>query len=170
MQVHAVPLVDQLEDVIHRAFDALEEKYPAAKIDNVSESGNKIFNPASPPDLTHTTLNAMVIGGSEKLTGISWNNLMNEVIRQAGLRGARPEKIMSLMEVPAVIGKHDHYSYKYIPEAGISVQGQNAKRAWKQSYRIATQRGISISVKWKWQNKDEAHMPGVSGSMSITSN
>lgn len=169
IQNNAIPLVDGLEDVISRALDALESmKQPPTTtgIALASSSSAKAFDPASAPSLTYATLLSLSISGKEQ-TGVYWSTLMNDVIREAGKKGVAPKEIMSWMDVPAEIGKSDHYSYTYIPEANISVQGQNANRAWAQAHKIAKEIELPIGVTWVWQDKDKAHMPGVRGAMKF---
>jgi hypothetical protein len=167
LQKHAIPLVDTLGDVISRALDALEqteEKAGAGSAD--SDISHKKYDGQNPPNLTHTSLLAMSVGGKLVLKGVSWNGLMVEVIRTAGKQGWSGDKLLALMEVPAEIGESNHYSYTFVSEANLSVQGQNANRAWKQAYRIAKEVGLPIQASWVWQHKPHASEPGVKGQMS----
>ena len=49
---------------------------------------------------------------------------------------------------------------RYLPEAGMSVQSQDANRAWQHSPRLARAIGVPISVRVEWRDKEEAAHPG----------
>jgi len=72
-----------------------------------------------------------------------------------------------LLTVNFVHGKRESGGYKYIPDAGISVQGQDANAAWRQTYRLASSFGISVEVEFAWQDNEKAAMPNTAGHLYI---
>ena len=169
IQRHAVPLVDSLEDVIHRVFDHYEGVGTVVDANGSKEqkAGEKIFLASAVPNLAHATLKTMSVDGIPLLKGVSWNHLMERAIAASAKAGKSPQDILAMMEVPSQVGKSDHYSYTHIPEANISVQGQNSNRAWRQAVRLANTVGFKLEASWAWPNDDKAIMPGVLGRSSV---
>ena len=167
LQKHAVPLVDTPLSVISRALDALE----AGDEDTASigqPSGPRSFNPAAPPNLSHATLRrAEVAGTALGKSDTYWNSIMFAVISEAAKKGSSPEDLIDLLTIPCVKGEKEGGGYRFLPEVGISVQGQDANRAWKQTYRIASSIGISAQVVFVWGDNPKAAMPGTVGAFFI---
>ena len=167
LQAHAVPLVDTPLTVIERALDALEaadeEPAPQGKVD-----GLRSFNPAAAPNLAHTTPRRAEVGGATLPKSKSyWNPIMFEVIEHAAKQGVSAEDLLDLLTIPAVKGKKEDNGYRYLPEADLSVQGQDANSAWKQTHRIASSVGIRVQVVFVWQDNPKAAMPGATGSFFV---
>lgn len=167
LQKHAVPLIDTPMTVIARALDALE----AGDEDPIAPShpaGPRSFNPAAAPDLTHTTpKRAEIAQTALSKAEAYWNPIMFAVITEAAKQGASSEDLLDLLTIPAVKGKKEGSGYRFLPEANISVQGQDANSAWKQTYRIASSFGIHVQVVFVWQENPKAAMPGTTGSLFV---
>jgi hypothetical protein len=167
LQKHAVPLVDTPLTVIARALDALEagDEEPSSPI---QPAGPRSFNPAAAPNLSHTTpRRAEVADKSLSKTETYWNPIMFAVIVEAAKKGTSTEDLLDLLTIPSVKGKKEDSGYRHLPEAGLSVQGQDANSAWKQTYRIASSIGIHVQVVFVWQDNPKAAMPGVTGSFFV---
>jgi hypothetical protein len=159
---HAKPLEDTYESVISRAFDALEQA------SGVASDAARPFNPAKAPSLTFTKPLSIVLNGEElDKSDLYWNNLMYAVVRQAALEGVTGEQLNRLMVVNSTVGEKNDHGYQYVPEAKISVQGQDANGAWKQIYALATAFDFSVNVVWAWNENDKAALPGQKGSFTI---
>lgn len=166
LQSHAVPLVDTIDSVVERALDALE----AAASEPLEASGTTVhsLNPAAPPNLAHTTPKAMFLDGKRLAKSETyWNTLMHEVIRTASKKGLSVQYILDLMVVPGALGEKTNNGYKYLPDVGISVQGQDANGAWKQAYHIAETLNIPVKVEFSWQNKKAAAMPNATAVLQV---
>lgn len=169
LQKHAVPLVDTPLTVIARALDALEagDEEPAHQGQGQA-TGPRSFNPAAAPNLSHTTPRRAEIGGiSLPKAQTYWNPIMFAVIKEAAKHGVKAEDLLDLISSPAVKGKKEDSGYRFLPEAGISVQGQDANSAWKQAYRVASSCGVQIQVVFAWQDNPKAAMPGQTGSFFV---
>lgn len=167
LQKHAVPLVDTPLTVISRALDALEAG-DEDTVTNSATTGPRSFNPASAPNLSHTTPRRAQVGGHTLAKGDTyWNPILFAVINEAAKSGVATEDILDLLTIPAVKGKKEGGGYRFLPEAGLSVQGQDANSAWKQTYRIASSVGIHVQVIFVWQDNPKAAMPGTTGSFFI---
>jgi hypothetical protein len=166
LQKHAVPFVDTPLTVIERAVRALEEgdEAPVSQRDE----GPRSFNPAAPPSLTFTKPRRAVVNGRQLPYGQAyWGPIMFEVIKEAARRGVSTQDLLDLITVNSQVGpKHDN-GFVFIPEAGLSVQGQDANGAWRQTYVIASSVGIPVEVVFAWQNNPKAAMPNTVGSFSV---
>ncbi|MBA4013262.1 MAG: hypothetical protein C0481_15460 [Phenylobacterium sp.] len=165
LQAHAVPLVDSIETVIARAVDALEQgNHPPA----AASSSSRNFNPAAPPNLHHTTPKLIKLNGKTfPKNETYWNYLMYACAREAAKQGLTADQVLALMVVPAVAGKKDDNGYKFLPEVGVSIQGQDANGAWKQAHKFAEALDFKLEVEFTWQNVEKAAMPNVTGSFAL---
>jgi|SRR6185312_6393483 len=160
---HAEPLVDTFESVLARALDALD----AAS--DVKTSGPKLhYDAASAPDLSFTTVkHAIVNGNALPPAKTYWNNILLAVVSSSAQHGAVTKQIASKLLVNHVVGRKEAGGYRYVPEANISVQGQDANGAWKATYFLAREFGIKVEVKFLWQNNPKAANPGLTGNLSV---
>jgi hypothetical protein len=167
LQKHAVPLVDTPLTVITRALDALEagDEDPVSP---VTSAGPRSFNPAAPPNLSHTTPRRAEVAGQALPRGETyWNSILFAVLNEAAKKGTSAQDLIELLTIPCVQGEKEGSGYRYLPQAGISVQGQDANRAWKQTYRIASSIGVPVQVLFVWQDNPKAAMPNSTGSFFV---
>ena len=167
LQKHAVPFVDTPISVIERALMALEEgdEEPG---DGRRTGEERTFNPAAPPDLTFTKpRKAMVAGNVLPNSHAYWNNVMLAVIREAAARGVSTEDLLDLITVNSQAGKRHDNGFTFVKEAGLSIQGQHANGAWRQTHVIASSIGIPVEVVFAWQNNPKAAMPNIVGSFFV---
>lgn len=165
LQKHAIPLIDTPLDVIERAIRALEagDEDPAKMSDT---SSPRTFNPAAAPNLSFTTLKSATVGGvSLPKNDTYWNSVMHAVILAAAAKGNSTQDIYDVISVNCVLGRREDNGFKFLEAAGLSIQGQAANSAWKQSYVIASSFGIEVEVTFAWQNHDKAQLPNLTGSM-----
>lgn len=170
LQAHAVPLVDNIESVINRLIDLYESRdgapAPAAAagdFENVRQ-----FNPSAPPGLTHTKVLAIEFRGRGfDRSQTNWNGLLNAAVREAKAAAKSPAEFKKLVIVNFVAGQKNDEGYRYLPDVGISVQGQDANGAWKAACHIAQQLGYPLTATFVWREKEGAAFPGVTGRFSI---
>lgn len=169
LQSLAIPLVDTIESVINRLIDAYEQqgKGPAA-----AEGGDgqnvRVFNPNTPPDLTHAKILGVSFDG--KPLGRrqdNWNGLLNVAVREAKSRAKSEAEFKELMVVNHVPGEKTDEGYRPLPGTGISVQGQDANGAWRAVCHIAQKLGCQVSIKFAWREKEGAAFPGVTGQLAL---
>jgi hypothetical protein len=167
LQKHAKPFVDTVDSVINRILDHYENGL-GRQADNegdISTIGSiRDFDPESPPDLTHTkvlSVNFNKRGFSRSDT--TWNTLLNEAISLAKQSVKSDEQLKRLVMVNFVKGKKETEGYRYLADADLSVQGQDANAAWKAAYHIARQLQVPFEVIFTWRTKDGAAHPGVTG-------
>lgn len=169
LQTHAVPLVDTIETVIVRLIDAFEQP---GKSSPPGDRGDgqvvRVFNPNTPPNLTHAKILGVTFSGKSLGHGQdNWNGLLNAAVREARARAKTDAEFQALMVVKHVKGEKTDEGYRPLPGAGISVQGQDANGAWRAACHIAQGIGCKLSVKFAWREKEGAAFPGVTGQMSV---
>jgi hypothetical protein len=163
MKAHAEPLVDTYDTVVNRALDALDAQREQA----ASTTGERVLNPASPPNLAHTTIKSVVLNGRTFPAGESyWNALMLAVIREAK-KLLSTEQVSDLILCNHVIGKKEDNGYKYLDGVGISVQGQDANNAWRTTYRVLKAIKVPAEVTFVWQDNPKAVAPGSAGKLTV---
>jgi hypothetical protein len=168
LQQLAEPFVDTPETVINKLIDAYESraKAPAAVESQASGTTAKAFNPASPPDLKHTKVLSAKVDGEALEKGANWNGILVAAIRKATATAKAPDDLRRLIIVNFVPGRKDDEGYKYLPEAEISVQGQDANSSWKGAAHIAQRLGFPLEVEFLWREKEGAEHPGEMGRLA----
>jgi hypothetical protein len=163
MKAHAEPLVDTYDTVANRALDALD----ALKEQTASTTGERVINPASPPNLAYTTVRSVALNGRTFPAGESyWNTLMLAVIREAK-KTLSTEQVSNLILSNHVIGKKEHNGYKYLDDVGISVQGQDANNAWRTTYNVLKAIKVPAEVTFVWQDNPKAVAPGSAAKLTV---
>jgi hypothetical protein len=159
LQTHAVPLVDSIDDVINRALDALE----VAK----SVTGTRTINPASPPNLAYTSIKTMFFNEVEFPPAEKyWNNLLLAVIREASHTLSTAD-LHKLILCNHVVGQKEDNGYKWVKEAGVSVQGQDSNNAWKSTFNILKAIKANAQIIFVWQENPKAAAPGETAMLNV---
>lgn len=177
LQTIAEPFVDTPETVIQKCVEfylsnATGHK-PMAKAPNTEgapSSGHLAFQPDNPPDLTFTRPMTIELEGKRFDKGsLYWNPLLFELVRQAGLKGVKGDQLKQMLLCNFVDGEADAtQGYRFIKEAGLSVQGQAANPAWKTIYHLVKTLGLSLEVVFMWDDKPKAAFPGKTARMRYT--
>lgn len=166
LQGFAVPLVDTSEMVINKALDALAAT--SGRSESSASTSIKEFDAAAAPSLTHTkVLKASLLGKEIVSPDNYWNGLMLQTIRAAFERLKDKQAVADLVIVNKVLHKKEVEGFKYLPEIGISVQGQDSNKAWKAIHHIAKSLGFSVEVTFAWYENPKAAHPGSTGRLVI---
>ena len=164
LQRLAVPLVDTADTVIGKALDALE-----GAVDQ-SQGKERIFLAAAAPDLSFTSMRSASVDGRVLPNDETyWNAVLIATIRAARQHGATLNQIRTNLLANHVVGSKDDGGYKPVPGIDLSVQGQDAKNAWKATAYLADAFGIRVEVAFIWQNNPKAALPGQAGRMIVGS-
>lgn len=124
------------------------------------------FMPEAAPDLTFTRVLSVDFDGQPiARKELYWNALLMAVVTRAAKRFSKDE-LKRLILVNFVEGEKSEQGYRFIPEAGLSIQGQDANAAWKAILRLTKALGVAIEVTFMWEEKDRAAHPGATGRMS----
>ena len=167
LQRHAVPLVDTPVSVIERALTALEEgdEEPTA---STAARAPRTFNPAAPPNLAFTKPRSAFVNERQLPHALGyWNAVMLEVIKEAAKRRVSTQDLLDLITVNSQAGERNDNGFTFVKEAGLSIQGQDANGAWRQTYAIASSVGIPVDVVFAWQDNPKASMPNTVGSFHV---
>src|SRR4051812_30609479 len=100
LQKYAEPLVDDIESVINKIIDSHESKGGATPPS--PPPGAKDYG-STPPNLTHTKVLSMEIGGKVLDKSAGWNGLLNEAILQAAAKLDDLQALKELLIIPHVI-------------------------------------------------------------------
>ena len=114
------------------------------------------------PGLSFTRLVAATVGGTA-VTKANWANLLLSTIAAAKAKGLTGEKLVSELQVPARAGSYESEGFRYFPKLGISVQGQSAQDAWKETERLANRWKIPLEAHFQWRQNEKAQHPGRAG-------
>ncbi|MCR9219323.1 MAG: hypothetical protein NXI21_03765 [Alphaproteobacteria bacterium] len=169
LQAQAEPLVDTIETVINRALDALEAAGdPAAGPFAAGAAAQEpaVFDPDSPPDLTFTRLRSAVLNG-EGVHPLQWNRLLRAAIAGGAAKGLGASRLRDLLPLNAQPGRHSAQGYKWVPEAELSFQGQDANGAWRGIRALARRLDLSVEVVFEWRDNAPAGRAGRIGRLRI---
>lgn len=116
------------------------------------------------PGLSHTKVLFSKVndGGVESA---NWNKILLAVMKAVKDKGLSKEQLSVVLQINAKSYKVEDKGYTFYPELGLSVQGQSAPDAWKESQRLANKYKIPVEVKFKWREKEGAQYPGKIGIM-----
>lgn len=177
LQAIAIPLEDTHDTVISRLLDhweAMKSKAPRivkpGEPKNILEDGTMEFDPANPPPLGFTTCTQIIIAGDQLSRGDTyWNTMMYQMIRTVKkTTGFDAQTIYSMLSIAnAEVGQKEDNGYKFLPDVGLSVQGQDSNAAFRQTYQLAMFSGIKFSVLFNWQNNEKAVYPNRRGYMEL---
>lgn len=172
LQKLAIPLTDTHETVVSRLLDhwaashGEQRKNPApGKPINTLADATKEFSAANPPDLGFTSCQQIVVDDVQlPRSETYWNSMMVAVIRRVHAKGHDAQSIRSMLAIAnAEVGKKEDSGYKFLPDVGISIQGQDSNAAFRQTYQLAVFNGVKVSVFFKWQNNGKAAYPNELG-------
>jgi hypothetical protein len=179
LQRHAVPLVDSGESLLARILDGYEAWIVHA---NGADTGiaaggttsgkpaeirTTTYDPASPPNLTHTKLLSATLDGARLATKTNWKSLRDAMIRKVTAHAKSSEDLGRLILANFVAGRKEDEGYEYIPDLDLSIQGQDADHIWKCIYHIAQRIGCQVEVVFMWRAKPKAEHPGETGRLAV---
>lgn len=177
LQKIAIPLVDTADSVIRRVLDAFEASnnfdIPGTKDSGpgmpIKDNGAvMLFNWRNPPVLAHTTVTQVVLNGEQFVKSDNfWNSIMFAVIRAAKKHGKTADQLSQLLFVNHAKGQKTDNGYKFMPDVGLSIQGQNSDNAFRQSFALAEVMKFKLEVFFRWQNKPEAAFPNRTAAFTI---
>ena len=163
LKSHAEPLVDTHDSVINRALDALD----ALKKGAAPTTNERVLNPASPPNLSYTTVKSVTLNGQVfPAAETYWNLLLLAVVREAS-KTLTTKEVAKLLLSKHIVGQKEDNGYKYLADVGISVQGQDANSAWKSTYNVLKAIKVPVEVVFTWQDNPKAAAPNTTGKFNV---
>lgn len=164
----AEPFVDTPETVISKLIDHYHKSKGDPKASKIKggDNNHSMHYPAdAPPDLKFTRVLAITLDG-QKLGKqmLYWNAFLLEVVKRASQK-LSPDKLRQAIVVNYVEGEKTDNGYRHIPEAGLSVQGQDSNYAWKATAQLIKATGMNVHLVFQWEEKDQAAHPGQTAHM-----
>jgi hypothetical protein len=163
----AEPFVDTPESVIQRAVDFYISNHTSGKDGPTrppSVDAPMNFPGDGAPDLTFSRPIWITVGGVEfEKKNLYWNTLLMRLVAIAGKK-LPLEQLKHHLLVNYVMGEGDSTKgFRYVPDARLSVQAQDANAAWRAAFHLVKALHLSIDVRFVWENKDKAAFPGRTG-------
>lgn len=119
-------------------------------------------DPTVAPSLTFTKpINATI--NRKQIQNPNWASILHVMLAQVKAKGPVGEKLVQELAIPTRAAKYEEDGYRYIPELGISVQGQSAADAWKEIDRLAKKWRIPVNIEFVWRQNPKALHPGKAG-------
>ena len=152
---------ETIDLIVRQVMEQLEIEHDEVEGGRVaSTDGIRVFDVA--PSLTFTKPLKAIIDG-KTIEHPKWSSILHFMIGCLKAKGLEGEKLVRELAVPAKAASYVDEGYKYVPELGISVQGQSAADAWKEIDRIAKKWHISVKVDFVWRQNPKAQYPGEAG-------
>jgi hypothetical protein len=162
----AVPFVDrEPQDVIKRLIDHWRSSATALPKQDLAGEKIKIFAPESPPDLTFTRVKAFTMDGEPVVekAALYWNPILFAIVARAARKLSTVQLKKSLV-VNYVDGEgQQNRGYRYIKDAGLSVQGSDANTVWRAIFELVKAIDMKIEVEFAWEDKPRAAFPNTTG-------
>lgn len=133
-------------------------------ISDVAQSVSEEIMFDKTPGLTHTKVILATVN-KQKVDRPNWGNILLDVIGAIRDQGLSKEKMSNELQINAETSKVEDKGYTFYSELGLSVQGQSAPDAWKETMRLSEKYSIPVEVKFKWREKVGAQYPGKVGVM-----
>lgn len=151
---------ETIDHIVLEAMDRLGIEHDTADVAAEAINGTMVFDTA--PSLTFTKPISATING-KPIQNPKWASILHLMIAQVKAKGYVREKLVRELSVPSKVASYAGDGYKYIPELGISVQGQSAAEAWKEVDRLAKKWKIPVHVEFVWRQNPKAQYPGTAG-------
>lgn len=133
------------------------------ELDAPSADNNKeVMQFDAAPGLSFTKPTAAIVDGLP-LDNPRWSAILIAMISAVSGKGLKGEKLVRELSIPAKASQYEEEGYKFLPEFGISVQGQSAQDCWKEIDRLAGKWRIPVSVDFFWRQNPKAQHPGRTG-------
>lgn len=117
------------------------------------------------PSLFHAKLIAACVKKQE-IDKPNWAKVLLTVITAVKAKGMSDESLCQELNIPSKVGSYIQEGYRYHPTLHVSIQGQSAPEAWKETRRLANKHRIPVEVTLKWRDNPKAQYPGQSRRLS----
>jgi hypothetical protein len=153
------PFVDkEPADVVRRLVK--EHKIPEA------ESSEPVYPALSPPDLTHSRILHARINGYV-FPKPNWNLVMEYAVELAAAKLKNVDDLSKIVLAKHVKGKKIDQGYHYFDKLGLSIQGQDARSAWRTTAHIVKELGLKAELIFEWSSTAKAENAGKTGKLVI---
>jgi predicted nucleotidyltransferase len=101
--------------------------------------------------------------GEEEIRRPNWNKLMRTMHVLACPALGSFEELAKVSTANLRAGRFEERGFEYLPEADLSIQGQDANLAWKHTLWLAKALGVALHVQFEWRVTEGAAHPGRAG-------
>ncbi|QDA35765.1 hypothetical protein E4191_16500 (plasmid) [Paracoccus liaowanqingii] len=151
---------EAIDKLVREKMAALDLERDDMAASSVGEKPKFLFEETR---LSYTRLLAASVKG-QAVPRQNWANVLLAVISvlKSKGKGLSSESLCLELQVPSKVGVYNKDGYKYHPSLDISIQGQSAADAWKETSRIANKHRIPVEVTFQWRDNEKAVHPGQS--------
>ena len=156
-------LVERLidEEVARQAGAANGDAPTSAAAANEADVAMTL-KPAAPGSLAHTKPLTVTIDGID-LHKPKWNGLRERAHVLALKKLGSLAELKKVSDANLRSGKYEQDGYKYLPEAGFSIQGVDANASWADTFKLVKELKMPVRVEFLWREKEGAAHPGKIG-------
>jgi hypothetical protein len=156
MESLAKPFVDREPlDVIRRAIAVLRQQQPHPQQEKqapkraapIADPDVFEFDGNQPPNLTFARLLSVLVDNQRARA--RWNHLLKDMVDKL----PPDSDFESLVRVNFARGEPPTDGFNHCPNAGVSIQYQDANHAWRAVAEIAKHLGISVVAEVQWDQK-----------------
>lgn len=122
----------------------------------------KTLNPDNPGNLSHTRILEGWFG-NERVK--NWVQLVYVAHKYASGYYKNFEALRKATQSNIVKGPLSERGYHEYPDIGISIQGENSNKSWRNALHLARDINSPIEVLLQWRNNDKAAYPGQKGKL-----
>lgn len=145
-----------------------------AELDRLRQGGDSLaveavtFETDAPPNLAFTNVRRVDFEGEVLSHTLNyWNKVMEHVIVAAANAGWSPKDIAARSTAPMSYEMLATNGFRFLPEAGLSVQGQDSNGAWRQIQTLCIACGFKIVIEFQWQDTPKAVLAGQRGRLVV---
>jgi hypothetical protein len=153
---------ETIDRIVREAMEQLGMERDDEPEELATSTSNGAMQFDTAPGLAFTKPLAASING-KSLHSPRWSAILLTMIAQVKAKGFEGDKLVRELAVPAKAEQYEEEGFKYLPDLGISVQGQSASDCWKEVERLAKKWLIPVTVEFWWRQNPKAQYPGKTG-------
>jgi hypothetical protein len=163
----AEPFVDrEPQDVIKRLIDHWHSSNTSVRVHGLpAVDAVRTFSADNPPNMSFTRVKSFTMDGTPVVekAALYWNPILVAIVARAASKLDK-EVLKRKLAVNYLDGEGPkERGYRFIKEAGLSVQGSDANTVWRAIYALVRAIGMSIDVEFAWEDKPGAAHPNTTG-------
>lgn len=152
-------LVREKMDLLGLERDDVQEEVAHRDSPN-SPSAEGALEFRSAPGLSFTRMLEASVDGQPQAKA-NWSAVLLEVITSTKKKtGMDATALSHELQVPTKPYEYASEGYKFLPDLGVSIQGQSAQDAWKEIKRLADKHRVAVTVRFQWRENEKAQHPG----------
>lgn len=151
-----------VDEIINRCVSDLETAYVPLPHPWPIKVQEIYIDPDNLPSMKHTNILDATIDG-RRIRKPLWNSIMSQMIINALKNFVDFNELQSICPIGMTYGHKSDQGYVYIPEVGLSLQGQTAQVACETIIALSRRMNTSLEIHFMWRAKEGAFYPGQRG-------